>query len=190
VARWYDHLQHLLNVNNKKVFGFKPVPIPVSILTSSDAPFSANSPKIAAPSMLVEKKTEQPIEQVEQKAESVSTVPTTVKAAKPAKTDKAAKAHEAKANDSADLDPSKLDIRVGLVVKCWNHADSEKLLCEEIDLGEGSNRNIASGIRLFYSAEHLQGRKVLVLANLKERPIAGFKSQLRIVAFAFALAFL
>jgi methionine--tRNA ligase beta chain len=75
------------------------------------------------------------------------------------------------------LDPSKLDIRVGLVVKCWDHPDSVKLLCEEIDIGEGSNRSIASGLRAHYKAEELQGRKVLVLANLKERPMAGFKSQ-------------
>jgi hypothetical protein len=38
-------------------------------------------------------------------------------------------------------------------------------------------RQIASGIRAFYSADQLLGRKVVVLANLKERSIAGFKSQ-------------
>ena len=29
-----------------------------------------------------------------------------------------------------DADPSKLDIRVGVVTKCWEHPDSEKLYCE------------------------------------------------------------
>ncbi len=85
-------------------------------------------------------------------------------------------------SSSEELDPSKLDIRVGLVVKCWNHPDSEKLLCEEIDLGEGSNRLIASGIRAHYCAEDVQGKKVLVLSNLKERSIAGFKSQVSPIA--------
>ena len=48
---------------------------------------------------------------------------------------------------------------------------------QEIDLGEGAPRSIASGLRHFYaSADELVGRKVLVLANLKERPLAGFKS--------------
>jgi methionine--tRNA ligase beta chain len=91
----------------------------------------------------------------------------------------APKAEEAdKAEDgAAGLDPTKLDIRVGQVVKCWNHPDSDKLLCEEVDLGGGEVRNIASGIRAFYTAEQLQGRKVVVLTNLKERSIAGFKSQ-------------
>ena len=90
------------------------------------------------------------------------------------KADTAAAAAE---GDQEDLDPSKLDIRVGHVVKCWNHPDSEKLLCEEIDLGEGTLRTIASGIRPHYAAEELQGRKVCVLANLKDRNLAGFKSQ-------------
>ena len=54
-----------------------------------------------------------------------------------------------------------------------------KLLCEEIDVNDGPGvvRTIASGIRSAYSAEQLEGRMVLVLCNLKERAIAGFKSQ-------------
>jgi len=75
-----------------------------------------------------------------------------------------------------DLDPSKLDIRVGLVRKCTNHPESEKLLCEEIDLGEGEPRQIASGLRPHYTAEDLTGRMVLVMCNLKPRAIAGFQS--------------
>lgn len=67
------------------------------------------------------------------------------------------------------------------MVKCWNHPDSEKLLCEEIDMGGGDVRTIASGIRAFYTAEEVQGRTVMVLCNLKERSIAGFKSQVCVV---------
>lgn len=36
---------------------------------------------------------------------------------------------------------------------------------------------IASGLRAFYSLEEMQGRRVLVLANLKARNIGGFKSE-------------
>jgi len=74
-------------------------------------------------------------------------------------------------------DPSLLDLRVGLVLKCWVHESAEKLLCEEIDIGETSPRTIASGIRAHYKPDDVQGRKVLVVANLKERSLAGFKSQ-------------
>ena len=82
-------------------------------------------------------------------------------------------------SESSKQDPSKLDIRCGKVVKCWNHPESDKLLCEEIDVNDGPGvvRTIASGIRSAYSAEQLEGRMVLVLCNLKERAIAGFKSQ-------------
>ena len=72
-----------------------------------------------------------------------------------------ASSSSAPASASADLNPSLLDIRVGEVVKCWNHPDSDKLLCEEVDLGESSGpRNIASGIRQFYTAEQLMWKKV------------------------------
>lgn len=86
-------------------------------------------------------------------------------------------------SDDSQQDPTRLDIRCGLVLKCWNHPDSDKLLCEEVDLGKesGGVRTIASGIRSHYSAEELVGRKVLVLANLKERSMAGFKSQASIM---------
>lgn len=104
-----------------------------------------------------------------------------VKKEKPTKSQDSAPKPDAKGVEAVEttdtLDPSKLDIRVGLVVRCWNHPESEKLLCEEIDVGEGSVRTIASGLRAHYTAEEVQGRKVLVLANLKERPMAGFMSQ-------------
>jgi tRNA-binding EMAP/Myf-like protein len=79
--------------------------------------------------------------------------------------------------DAGPLDPSKLDIRCGVIVRCWDHPGSDKLLCEEIDLGESSLRTIASGLRLHYTANEMTGKKVLVMANLKERTMAGFKSQ-------------
>jgi aminoacyl tRNA synthase complex-interacting multifunctional protein 1 len=89
-----------------------------------------------------------------------------------------AKPAAAAAAEEPELDPSKLDIRVGLVTRCWAHPESDKLYCEEIDVGEGAARSIASGLRAFYPcAGDIQGRLVLVLANLKERPLAGFKSQ-------------
>jgi tRNA-binding EMAP/Myf-like protein len=68
---------------------------------------------------------------------------------------------------SDEINPSLLDIRVGEIVKCWNHPDSDKLLCEEVDLGEeGGPRNIASGIRAHYSAEEFVGKKVRLLHSL------------------------
>lgn len=42
---------------------------------------------------------------------------------------------------------------------------------------QGKTRNIASGLRAFYKLEEMQGRRVIVLANLKARNIGGFKSE-------------
>ena len=78
---------------------------------------------------------------------------------------------------AADLNPMKLDIRVGVILRCWEHPEAEKLLCEEIDVGEAVPRTIASGLKAHYSAESMVGRQVLVLANLKDRTMVGFKSQ-------------
>lgn len=72
---------------------------------------------------------------------------------------------------------SALDIRVGVITKAWEHPDSDKLWCEEIDLGEDEPRQVASGLRQFYAAaSDLEGRQVLVVANLKARKLAGFPS--------------
>lgn len=75
------------------------------------------------------------------------------------------------------IDVSKLDIRVGVITKAWEHEEADKLFCEEIDLGEeGGPRQIASGLKAHYGVDDLMGRKVLVLANLKKRKLVGFPS--------------
>jgi methionine--tRNA ligase beta chain len=83
----------------------------------------------------------------------------------------------APAAESNDIDVSKLDIRVGVITKAWNHEEADKLFCEEIDIGEDSGpRKIASGLRAHYKLEDLEGQRVLVLANLKSRKLVGFPS--------------
>jgi methionine--tRNA ligase beta chain len=70
-----------------------------------------------------------------------------------------------------------LKIRVGKIIKVWNHEKAEKLYCEQIDLGEESGpREIASGLRDHYSLEEMQDRKVLVVCNLKSAKLFDFVS--------------
>jgi aminoacyl tRNA synthase complex-interacting multifunctional protein 1 len=78
---------------------------------------------------------------------------------------------------AGDINVSKLDIRVGVIQKVWEHEEADKLYCEEIDLGEeGGPRQIASGLKAHYSLEEMEGRRVLVVANLKSRTLMGFPS--------------
>jgi len=96
--------------------------------------------------------------------------------------EKAAKTPRTKANKggaapAAELNVSALDIRVGKIVKAWEHESSDKLYCEMVDLGEENGpRKIASGLRAFYKLEEMQNRIVLVLCNLKARNLGGFPS--------------
>ena len=60
-----------------------------------------------------------------------------------------------------------MDIRVGKITKVWKHPDSEKLYCEEIDIGGGEIRKIASGLQAFVSLERMTDSLVVVICNLK-----------------------
>ena len=81
------------------------------------------------------------------------------------------------ADKSDAIDISKLDIRVGVIKKAWEHEAADKLFCEEIDIGEEDGpRQIASGLRAHYNVEDLPGQRVLVLANLKTRKMMDFPS--------------
>jgi methionine--tRNA ligase beta chain len=72
----------------------------------------------------------------------------------------------------------KLDVRVGQIVEAWEYPDSEKLWCEKIDLNETEGpRQICSGIREWYKTkEELEGKKVLVVTNLKAAKLGGVES--------------
>eukprot|EP00980_Cylindrotheca_fusiformis_P008412 scaffold1776_cov106-Cylindrotheca_fusiformis.AAC.11 len=75
------------------------------------------------------------------------------------------------------IDISQLDIRVGVITKAWAHEEADKLICEEIDIGEDKGpRQIASGLRDYYNADDIVGQRVLVLSNLKSRKLVGFPS--------------
>jgi phenylalanyl-tRNA synthetase alpha chain len=87
------------------------------------------------------------------------------------------KMEKQEATTSNAIDVSKLDIRVGVIKKAWLHEEADKLFCEEIDIGEESGpRKIASGLRAHYALDDLEGQRVLVLSNLKERKLVGFPS--------------
>jgi len=68
-----------------------------------------------------------------------------------------------------------LDIRVGNLTEIWKHPASTKLWCERIDLGEGTSREVATGLQQHRTEEEMKGL-VLVVANLPAKTVAGFSS--------------
>ncbi|KAJ4896231.1 hypothetical protein Rs2_23025 [Raphanus sativus] len=69
-----------------------------------------------------------------------------------------------------------LDIRVGRIVKAWQHEEADSLYVEEVDIGEAEPRIICSGLVKYVPLDLLQGASVVVLANLKPRNMRGVKS--------------
>ncbi|MBL4825617.1 MAG: methionine--tRNA ligase subunit beta, partial [SAR324 cluster bacterium] len=70
-------------------------------------------------------------------------------------------------------DFQKMELKVGHIKTCRKVEKSAKLLCSEVDLGEGRLRSIVSGAAEFYSPEELTDRRVLVVANLKPVKLMG-----------------
>lgn len=70
----------------------------------------------------------------------------------------------------------KLEFKVGVIVKVWNHPNADKLYCEEIDVGEEEPRQIASGLRPHFTLDQMMGQRLLVVSNLKAKNLVKFKS--------------
>ncbi len=73
-------------------------------------------------------------------------------------------------------DFDKLQLRIGQIIKCEEVPKSKKLLCSQVQIGS-EVKQILSGIKQYYSAEEMVGKKVLVLANLKPATLAGMVSE-------------
>lgn len=78
-------------------------------------------------------------------------------------------------------DFEKIDLRIVRVLECEKIKGSSKLLKIKADLG-GETRQIVSGIAKFYKPEDLIGKKVIMVANLKEVKLKNELSQGMILA--------
>lgn len=73
-------------------------------------------------------------------------------------------------------DFAKLELRVATVLECKPHANADKLLVLQIDLGT-EKRQICAGLRQHIEAEQLVGKQIVVVANLAPRTMRGEVSQ-------------
>ncbi|MBN2102035.1 MAG: methionine--tRNA ligase [Candidatus Aenigmarchaeota archaeon] len=75
-----------------------------------------------------------------------------------------------------DADPfSRLDLRVAKIEKVEQHPDAEKLYIEQIDVG-GKKRQIVSGLKGHYKPKELEGKRIILVANLKPAKLRGVES--------------
>src|SRR5438552_15650194 len=78
-------------------------------------------------------------------------------------------------------DFAKLELRVATVLDCKPHANADKLLVLQIDLGS-EQRQICAGLRQHYTPEQLIGKQISVVAHLAPRQMRGGTSNGRRLA--------
>ncbi|GLU08690.1 hypothetical protein SLE2022_255870 [Rubroshorea leprosula] len=93
-------------------------------------------------------------------------------------------AAETKSKTAAEpkISITRLDIRVGKILKAQKHPDADSLYVEEIDVGEAQPRTVVTGLVKYIPLEEMQERMVCVLCNLKPATMRGIKSQAMVLA--------
>ena len=71
---------------------------------------------------------------------------------------------------------SKLDIRVAHILEVKDHPNANKLYLLHIDVGDLGKRIIVAGLKSHYSPDELNGKKILLVANLEPATIRGVRS--------------
>lgn len=89
---------------------------------------------------------------------------------------KEAKKEEAPVEQISIEDFTKVELKVGTIISAEKHPKADRLLVEQIDLGE-ETRQIVSGIAASFSPEEVVGKKVIVVTNLKPVKLRGVESQ-------------
>jgi aminoacyl tRNA synthase complex-interacting multifunctional protein 1 len=109
------------------------------------------------------------------------------------KKEKAPKAQKAPAA-AAPLSPSLIDLRVGHILKAIKHPEADSLYVSTIAMGDKAGtddtaeyegqvtRTVCSGLNGLVPLEEMQGRKVVVVCNLKPVKMRGIKSCAMVLA--------
>ncbi|XP_071721671.1 methionine--tRNA ligase, cytoplasmic-like [Rutidosis leptorrhynchoides] len=97
---------------------------------------------------------------------------------------KSAATAKPKSNVEQEITITRLDIRVGKILKAKKHPDADSLYVEEIDVGEAQPRTVVSGLVKYIPLEEMQERMVCVLCNLKPATMRGIKSHAMVLCAA------
>lgn len=72
------------------------------------------------------------------------------------KSTKSAADSKAKPTTEPEISITRLDIRVGKIIKAQKHPDADSLYVEEIDVGEAQPRTVVSGLVKYIPLEEMQ----------------------------------
>lgn len=95
---------------------------------------------------------------------------------------KATQGKKPSTKDDAPVDISRINLRVGHILKAWRHPDAESLYVEEVDVGEEKPRTVVSGLVKFIPEAEMQNRRVVLVCNLKPANMRGIKSEAMVLA--------
>ncbi|PHH86742.1 hypothetical protein CDD83_9811 [Cordyceps sp. RAO-2017] len=109
------------------------------------------------------------------------------------KKEKAPKPQKAPAAAPAPLSPALIDLRVGHILKAVNHPDADSLYVSTIAMGDQPGddtteyegqvcRTVCSGLNGLVPLAEMQGRRVVVVCNLKPVKMRGIKSSAMVLA--------
>ncbi|ODQ65713.1 hypothetical protein NADFUDRAFT_82696, partial [Nadsonia fulvescens var. elongata DSM 6958] len=167
VVRWVDLIQHTVGITEVEINVDLEAPREIKAKEkkeSKEAPAQEGAKK--------EKKAKAPAAATE--------APSAVDAdaAKKEKKDKKdKKKKEQPAKVEVPVSPTMIDFRVGHIQKAIKHPDADSLYVSTIDMGdEEGPRTVCSGLVKYFPIEAMQGRMVVVVANLKPVNMRGIKS--------------
>ncbi|NLC04863.1 MAG: methionine--tRNA ligase subunit beta, partial [Tissierellia bacterium] len=78
-------------------------------------------------------------------------------------------------------DFDKIKLKIAKVTNCENHPKADRLLVLTLKIGE-ETRQVVSGIKQWYTAEELIGKKVVVITHLKPVKLRGIESKGMVLA--------
>lgn len=110
------------------------------------------------------------------------------------KKEKAPKQPKAPAAPAAPLSPALIDLRVGHILKAIKHPEADSLYVSTIAMGDPVGtpdteeyegqvvRTVCSGLNGLVPLEEMQGRRIIVVCNLKPVKMRGIKSSAMVLA--------
>lgn len=86
------------------------------------------------------------------------------------------KEEEEKETEKEEIGIEALDLRVGEIESIEDHPDAEKLFIMKVNFGD-EKRQLVAGLKTYYTKEEMEGRKIVVVMNLKPAKLRGVESR-------------